>query len=162
LKVKKEREFYSTCQWSRRNSGAGYPGAIGREQAESLGLMRYGYRRIAAKVARYKPQQTEVRPPENIRLPLCLPLSWLLGATPTSRAICFSKRVPSSGNSARQRALMAKMQIASNDRPKVKAECLRLLATLRLDPARSQFVSIGFHPLLSGSQLSISYQLTIN
>jgi len=40
-------------------------------------------------------------------------------------------------------ALMAKMQIAPSDRPKVKAECLRLLATLRLDPARTRLVS-GF------------------
>ncbi len=38
---------------------------------------------------------------------------------------------------------MAKMQIAPEDRPKVKAECLRLLATLRLDPARTQLIS-GF------------------
>ncbi len=35
-------------------------------------------------------------------------------------------------------ALMAKMQIAPADRPKVKAECLRLLVTLKLDPARMQ------------------------
>jgi len=40
-------------------------------------------------------------------------------------------------------ALMAKMRIESTDRPKVKAECLRLLATLRLDPARTQLIS-GF------------------
>ncbi|MGK7877068.1 MAG: Rpn family recombination-promoting nuclease/putative transposase [Xenococcaceae cyanobacterium] len=40
-------------------------------------------------------------------------------------------------------ALMAKMNIAAKDRPKVKAECLRLLATLRLDPARMQLIS-GF------------------
>jgi predicted transposase YdaD len=40
-------------------------------------------------------------------------------------------------------ALMAKMQIAPNERPKVKAECLRLLATLRLDPARTRLIS-GF------------------
>ncbi len=40
-------------------------------------------------------------------------------------------------------ALMAKMQIAPEDRPRVKAECLRLLATLRLDPARTQLIS-GF------------------
>jgi predicted transposase YdaD len=40
-------------------------------------------------------------------------------------------------------ALMAKMRIASEDRPKVKAECLRLLATLRLDPARTRLIS-GF------------------
>ena len=40
-------------------------------------------------------------------------------------------------------ALMAKMRIEPADRPKVKAECLRLLATLRLDAARSQLIS-GF------------------
>jgi hypothetical protein len=40
-------------------------------------------------------------------------------------------------------ALMAKMNIASEDRPRVKSECLRLLATLRLDPARMQLIS-GF------------------
>ncbi|WP_214662360.1 DUF4351 domain-containing protein [Amazonocrinis nigriterrae] len=40
-------------------------------------------------------------------------------------------------------ALMAKMNIAPKDRPRVKSECLRLLATLQLDPARMQLVS-GF------------------
>ncbi|PPS42774.1 DUF4351 domain-containing protein [Chroococcidiopsis sp. TS-821] len=40
-------------------------------------------------------------------------------------------------------ALMAKMQIQPQDRPIVKLECLRLLATLRLDPARMQLIS-GF------------------
>lgn len=40
-------------------------------------------------------------------------------------------------------ALMAKMNIAAEDRPQVKAECLRLLTTLRLDPARMQMIS-GF------------------
>jgi predicted transposase YdaD len=40
-------------------------------------------------------------------------------------------------------ALMAKMRIEPADRPRVKAECLRLLATLRLDPARTQLIS-GF------------------
>ena len=40
-------------------------------------------------------------------------------------------------------ALMAKMDIAPADRPKVKAECLRLLVTLKLDPARVQLIS-GF------------------
>ena len=40
-------------------------------------------------------------------------------------------------------ALMAKMSIAKADRPKVKAECLRLLITLKLDPARMQLIS-GF------------------
>ncbi len=38
---------------------------------------------------------------------------------------------------------MVKMQIAPEDRPKVKTECLRLLVTLRLDPARTQLIS-GF------------------
>ena len=38
-------------------------------------------------------------------------------------------------------ALMAKMKIAKSDRPKVKAECLRLLVTLKLDPAKTQLVS---------------------
>jgi hypothetical protein len=40
-------------------------------------------------------------------------------------------------------ALMAKMNIMAKDRPRVKLECLRLLTTLRLDPARMQLVS-GF------------------
>jgi flagellar biosynthesis/type III secretory pathway protein FliH len=40
-------------------------------------------------------------------------------------------------------ALMAKMKIARQDRPKVKAECLRLLVKLNLDAARTQLIS-GF------------------
>lgn len=40
-------------------------------------------------------------------------------------------------------ALMAKMNIAPEDRPRVKLECLRLLATLRLNPAKMQLIS-GF------------------
>lgn len=40
-------------------------------------------------------------------------------------------------------ALMAKMQIEPADRPKVKTECLRVLVTLKLDPARTQLIS-GF------------------
>ncbi|MFL9458608.1 MULTISPECIES: Rpn family recombination-promoting nuclease/putative transposase [Nostocales] len=40
-------------------------------------------------------------------------------------------------------ALMAKMNIPLAERPQVKAECLRLLTTLRLDPARMEFIS-GF------------------
>jgi predicted transposase/invertase (TIGR01784 family) len=39
--------------------------------------------------------------------------------------------------------LMAKMNIPTSERPQVKAECLRLLTTLRLDPARMQLIS-GF------------------
>ena len=38
-------------------------------------------------------------------------------------------------------ALMAKMKIYENDRPKVKAECLRLMVTLKLDPAKSRLIS---------------------
>jgi hypothetical protein len=40
-------------------------------------------------------------------------------------------------------ALMSKMRIAPEDRPRVKAECLRLLALLGLNPARTKLVS-GF------------------
>jgi predicted transposase/invertase (TIGR01784 family) len=38
-------------------------------------------------------------------------------------------------------ALMSKMKIAKGDRPKVKAECLRLLVTLRLDPGKMRMIS---------------------
>lgn len=40
-------------------------------------------------------------------------------------------------------ALMSKMKISNSDRPTVKAECLRLLVSLKLDPARMQLIS-GF------------------
>ncbi|TAL44879.1 MAG: DUF4351 domain-containing protein [Methylovulum sp.] len=40
-------------------------------------------------------------------------------------------------------ALMVKMAVAHQDRLRVKAECLRLLVTLKLDPARTRFIS-GF------------------
>jgi len=40
-------------------------------------------------------------------------------------------------------ALMSKMNMTQAERPRVKLECLRLLATLRLDPARMQMIS-GF------------------
>ena len=40
-------------------------------------------------------------------------------------------------------ALMSKMNIPTEERPQVKVECLRLLATLKLDPARMQLIS-GF------------------
>ena len=40
-------------------------------------------------------------------------------------------------------ALMSKMNIEPADRPKVKAECLRLLVTLKLNPAKMQLIS-GF------------------
>lgn len=38
-------------------------------------------------------------------------------------------------------ALMARMAIAPEDRPLVKLECLRLLATLKLDPARMRLIA---------------------
>lgn len=38
-------------------------------------------------------------------------------------------------------ALMSKMKIDKADRPKVKAECLRLMVTLKLDPAKSRLIS---------------------
>ena len=40
-------------------------------------------------------------------------------------------------------ALMAKMKIEEDDRPQVKAECLRLMVTLKLDPAKMYLIS-GF------------------
>jgi hypothetical protein len=40
-------------------------------------------------------------------------------------------------------ALMSKMRIAPEDRPRVKLECLRLIVTLRLDAARSHLIA-GF------------------
>ena len=40
-------------------------------------------------------------------------------------------------------ALMTRMKIAPRDRVKVRGECMRLLTTLRLDPARSQLIG-GF------------------
>jgi hypothetical protein len=40
-------------------------------------------------------------------------------------------------------ALMSKMKIDKQDRPTVKAQCLRLLVTLKLDPAKMQLIS-GF------------------
>ena len=52
-------------------------------------------------------------------------------------------------------ALMAKMKIAPRDRPKVRLECLRLLATLKLDPARSQLIGgfIGTYLELSAEEM---------
>ncbi|MHC5862196.1 Rpn family recombination-promoting nuclease/putative transposase [Nostoc sp.] len=45
-------------------------------------------------------------------------------------------------------ALMSKMNISKQERPQVKAECLRLLATLKLDPARMQLISGFVDPYL--------------
>ena len=38
-------------------------------------------------------------------------------------------------------ALMSRMDIATNERPRVKLECLRMLANLRLEPGRSRLIS---------------------
>ena len=38
-------------------------------------------------------------------------------------------------------ALMSRMKIDKRDRPKVKVECLRLMLTLKLDPARMQLIA---------------------
>ena len=40
-------------------------------------------------------------------------------------------------------ALMTKMKMSAADRPKVRLECLRLLTTLKLDPAKSKLIG-GF------------------
>ena len=40
------------------------------------------------------------------------------------------------------------MQIAARDRPKVKVQCLRLIATLKLDPARSHLIAGFVHTYL--------------
>lgn len=52
-------------------------------------------------------------------------------------------------------ALMSKMKIAPQDRPKVRLECLRLLATLKLDPARSQLIGgfIGTYLKLNAEEM---------
>ena len=46
-------------------------------------------------------------------------------------------------------ALMAKMQMRPADRPRVKAECLRLLASLKLDPARATLIGVFIESYLS-------------
>jgi hypothetical protein len=39
-------------------------------------------------------------------------------------------------------ALMTRMKMAAEERPKVKMECLRLLATLKLTPAKSKIIGV--------------------
>ena len=39
-------------------------------------------------------------------------------------------------------ALMAKMKIAERDRPRVKMECLRLMLTMKLNPARMKLIEV--------------------
>ncbi|MGB5634938.1 MAG: DUF4351 domain-containing protein [Waterburya sp.] len=50
-------------------------------------------------------------------------------------------------------ALMSKMKIDKSDRPKVKAQCLRLLVTLQLDPARMHLISGFIDTYLNLNQL---------
>jgi hypothetical protein len=49
-------------------------------------------------------------------------------------------------------ALMAKMRIAPRDRVRVKLQCLRLIATLKLDPARSHLIAGFVRTYLSMTQ----------
>lgn len=52
-------------------------------------------------------------------------------------------------------ALMSKMKITQKDRPRVKFECLRLLATLQLDPARMRLISgfVDMYLVLTASEM---------
>ncbi len=54
--------------------------------------------RVATSVAIQSTLRTELRPAIVWRLPLCCPESSLIGATPTSLAICPQLSSPSSGN----------------------------------------------------------------
>jgi hypothetical protein len=45
-------------------------------------------------------------------------------------------------------ALMTKMNIAPEDRPRVKLKCLRMLATLKLDPARTELIGVFMNSYL--------------
>lgn len=54
-------------------------------------------------------------------------------------------------------ALMAKMQVAPQDRPRVKLECLRMLATLKMDRARSTLIAtfMDTYLQLTAAELSV-------
>jgi len=55
-------------------------------------------------------------------------------------------------------ALMTRMKIAPRDRAKVKSECLRLLLTLKLDPARSELIwTFAENYLILTAQETIQY-----
>jgi predicted transposase YdaD len=45
-------------------------------------------------------------------------------------------------------ALMVKMRIDPADRPRVKLQCLRMLATLKLDPARNRLITVFMNSYL--------------
>jgi hypothetical protein len=59
-------------------------------------------RRLPTRAAIYKAARTVARPPQIARLPRTVPLSRLIGASPTNAAICLRLMVPSSGKSAQQ------------------------------------------------------------
>ena len=46
-------------------------------------------------------------------------------------------------------ALMAKMKMAPKDRPKVKTECMRLLSSLKLDPAKTKLIAVFIEEYLN-------------
>ena len=54
-------------------------------------------------------------------------------------------------------ALMTKMKIEPRDRPRVVLECLRMIATLKLDPARQSFISSFMYAYLqlSAEELAV-------
>lgn len=57
-------------------------------------------------------------------------------------------------------ALMTKMIINPEDRPRVKLECLRMLATLKLDPARTELIGVFMESYLKlTTQEKIVYNL---
>ena len=58
-------------------------------------------KRVATRVAMYRAARTDALPPQTERLPRKAPLSRLMGATPTSAAICLRSRAPNSGSSAK-------------------------------------------------------------
>ena len=60
-------------------------------------------------------------------------------------------------------ALMAKMKMRPGDRPKVKAECLRLLASLKLDPARATLIGVFVESYLTlTAQELAQYERTLS
>src|SRR6266567_3331051 len=60
-----------------------------------------GFHRVAVAAAMKSTARTDARPPQIVRRPRSVPLSRASGATPTSAAISFRLKRPSSGNSAR-------------------------------------------------------------
>jgi len=60
-------------------------------------------------------------------------------------------------------ALMAKMKMRPEDRPRVKLECLRLLASLKLDPARARLIGVFVDSYLELSAAEMArYERTLS